>query len=199
MNLTRIARPLAAPLLFILGLLPCAVTWTDEVTEPLPQVVYEPDVYTRDVSRFLDFALTSTHLDLVAEEAGHLTDLEKDLICLVAHRNDLPVETLNDRWLQLGWSGPYFSASPVRAARAISKPNPSYSEAARKQRIQGEVVAYGVIDKNGRTRSITISEGEPLLALEAMKVMTAWTFHPALLKDQPVPVCHRFVTNFRLQ
>ncbi len=199
MSLTRIARPLTTPLLLIFGLLGCAVSLTAETTDPRAQVVYATDVYTGDVSRFLDFVLSSPHLDLVAEEASYLTGPEKDLICLVAHRNDLPFETLNDRLSQVGWPGPYFSVKPVRAAKTVSRPNPSYSEAARQQRLQGQVIAHSVIDKKGRTRSIVISQGEPLLALQAMEVMPTWTFKAARLKDQPVPVCRRFVVNFTLQ
>ena len=74
-------------------------------------------------------------------------------------------------------------AAPV----ALRKVDPKYPPSAIKQRIDGEVILYAIIRKDGRVDSIQLVRGlDPLLDQNAMDALARWEFRPASREGQPV-------------
>ncbi len=84
---------------------------------------------------------------------------------------------------------------PVR----IQGPAPAYPEMARKERIQGRVIAQTVINTDGRIEAIEIVEsiGEEF-DTAVREVLEQWEFEPATLGGEPVSVYYNLTFNFRL-
>ncbi|MEM9555761.1 MAG: energy transducer TonB [Acidobacteriota bacterium] len=156
------------------------------------------EVYTGDVEAFLDFALSSDDFEQVLAESEFLSQSERDLVCLVASRESMPLDELNERFVAIGWPGPYFGKKPVDEGQKISGPMPQYTEEARAQRIQGTVSVHMVLDEAGRPRSLGL-EGDPQLRIASARTLAGWRFEPARLDGDPVAVCRFVTTNFRLQ
>lgn len=87
-----------------------------------------------------------------------------------------------------------------RAAEKRSSPLPGYTEIARKQRIQGVVIANLHIDRHGRVRSVEITQScGPELDASATEAFLRWRFAPARLDGHPVASIQSVTVNFRLQ
>jgi TonB family protein len=87
----------------------------------------------------------------------------------------------------------------VSAPIPIYKPEPSYSEEARKAKYQGTVLLWIVVDARGMVHNIRIAK--PLgmsLDEEAVKTVSTWKFKPALRQGVPVPVQVQVEVSFRL-
>jgi TonB family protein len=89
--------------------------------------------------------------------------------------------------------------SGVTAPRPISKPEPKYSEKARKKKIQGTVILSLSVNTNGEPEDITVllplGEGLDETAQEAVRT---WRFQPGTKDGQPVRVQATIEINFRL-
>jgi TonB family protein len=84
--------------------------------------------------------------------------------------------------------------------RRLSSPQPQYTEAARKARVQGVVIVQVIIEKTGEIRCAKPLVGLPLGLTEAtLDAVSEWKFEPARFKGEPVSVFYNFTTNFRLQ
>ena len=83
--------------------------------------------------------------------------------------------------------------------RALSKPNPSYSEKARKAHREGVVGLSLVVDADGSTRDIRVvkSLGDGLDE-EASKAVQQWKFEPGTYEGKPVSVQAKVEISFRL-
>jgi len=82
---------------------------------------------------------------------------------------------------------------------ALFKPEPAYSEEARKGKVQGTVVLVVEIDASGRPRNIRVRR--PLgfgLEERAMDAVGRWRFRPAFRNGKPVPCTAEVEVNFRL-
>ena len=79
-------------------------------------------------------------------------------------------------------------------------PNPSYSEAARKERIQGYVLLNVVVGSDGEAESATVLRGQPFGLNEAAKniIVKKWQFNPSMKDGQPVKVQVQIEVDFRL-
>lgn len=87
----------------------------------------------------------------------------------------------------------------VKRPIAIHQPKPSYSETARKARIQGAVVLEAIIDKEGNVVDLKVLKGLPFgLSEEAVKAVRQWKFRPATLNGKPVAVFYNLTANFGL-
>jgi TonB family protein len=88
----------------------------------------------------------------------------------------------------------------VSAPRVIFAPDPKYSDEAREAKVEGKVVLWCVVDKNGDVRDIkvarTLGHGLDARAVEAVK---EWKFQPATKDGAPVPVEINVEVNFRLR
>ena len=85
---------------------------------------------------------------------------------------------------------------PMRGNRV-----PVYPNKARDQRWEGTVVIEMNVDEVGRVTSARVlhSSGHDLLDQEALRTARTWTFEPARLNGQPVPVTVNRHINFSLK
>jgi TonB family protein len=81
----------------------------------------------------------------------------------------------------------------------LYRPEPEYSDEARKQKAQGEVTLSAVIDRSGHILKIAVVRGQGMgLDEKAMEAMFQWRFKPATLNGKPVAVLAQILVNFRL-
>lgn len=95
--------------------------------------------------------------------------------------------------------GPYSVGSGVSAPVPIYKPEPAYSEEARKAKYQGTVVLLIVVDAQGNVTDARVVK--PLgmgLDEKAVESVRTWKFKPALRGGTPVPVRVYVEVSFRL-
>jgi len=95
--------------------------------------------------------------------------------------------------------GAYSVGGNISAPVAIYKPEPAYSEEARKAKYQGTVVLLIVVDAQGNTTEARVVK--PLgmgLDEKAVEAVRTWKFKPALRSGVPVPVRVYVEVSFRL-
>jgi protein TonB len=81
----------------------------------------------------------------------------------------------------------------------IFKPEPEYSEEARKAKFQGAVMLSIVIDENGKTRDVKVIRPLGLgLDEKAIEAVLKWRFKPSLKDGRAVAVSANVEVNFRL-
>ena len=89
-------------------------------------------------------------------------------------------------------------APGVQAAKLINQPMPVYPKAARRKKIQGDVVLYAIIDTDGSVESLTIISGDPTLVKAAEDAVRQWKYQPTLIDDKPVVVDTTITVKFQL-
>jgi TonB family protein len=95
--------------------------------------------------------------------------------------------------------GAYKIGGGVSEPIPIYKPEPEYSEEARKAKFQGVVLLEIVIDEQGRTRNARVAKPLGLgLDEKAIEAVMKWRFRPSLKDGSPVPVRAFVEVNFRL-
>lgn len=95
---------------------------------------------------------------------------------------------------------PIYVGGDVQAPEKVFFPQPQYSEAARKDRIQGVVIVKTIINKMGCVTNINVLKGlDHDLNEQAVRAMSNWVFKPATLGGKPVAVYYNLTINFRLQ
>ena len=88
----------------------------------------------------------------------------------------------------------------VKAPVAITRVEPTYTEVARKARIEGMVIIEAIIDRDGNVTDARLLKPLPLgLGDQALDAVRRWKFKPGTLNGQPVPVIYNLTVNFRLQ
>ncbi len=95
--------------------------------------------------------------------------------------------------------GVYSVGGGVSAPVPIYKPDPAYSEEARKAKYQGTVVLWITIDANGSVMDCKVVK--PLgmgLDEKAVESVRTWKFKPAMRNGTPVPVRVMVEVSFRL-
>jgi TonB family protein len=93
----------------------------------------------------------------------------------------------------------YRVGNGVTSPIPIYKPEPEYSEEARKAKYSGEVTLDVVIDAKGIPTNITVVHSLGLgLDEQAMKAVAQWRFKPGTLSGKPVAVRAQIAVNFRL-
>ncbi len=87
----------------------------------------------------------------------------------------------------------------VSAPRAISTPDPEYSEEARKAKYQGVCVLWLIVGPDGRPRDIKVARSLGMgLDQKAVEAVRNWKFEPAMKDGRPVAVQINVEVNFRL-
>ncbi|MBZ5565657.1 MAG: energy transducer TonB [Acidobacteriia bacterium] len=95
--------------------------------------------------------------------------------------------------------GPFSVGGNVTAPVAIYKPEPAYSEEARKAKYQGTVVLWIVVDAQGNVIDERVVKPLGLgLDEKAIEAVKTWKFKPALRNGTPVPVRVMVEVTFRL-
>jgi TonB family protein len=95
--------------------------------------------------------------------------------------------------------GPYSVGGGITAPIPIYKPEPAYSEEARKAKYQGTVVLWIVVDAQGNVTDSRVVRPLGLgLDEKAVETVRTWKFKPALRNGVPVPVRVIVEVTFRL-
>ena len=90
-------------------------------------------------------------------------------------------------------------AEGVTPPRRVEGPVPEYPEDARKERVEGMVVAQVVIDEAGRVSHARVLKGlHPSLDEETLETIRAWRFEPATRDGEPVEVFYNLVIRYLL-
>lgn len=96
--------------------------------------------------------------------------------------------------------GPIQVGGDVKAPEKVFAPQPTYTEIARKARVQGVVIVQAIIDKAGNVTNIKVLKGLPMgLEEAAVEAMKQWKFKPATLNGKAVTVYYNLTVNFKLQ
>jgi TonB family protein len=95
--------------------------------------------------------------------------------------------------------GPFSVGNGVSAPIPIFKPEPPYSEEARKAKYQGTVVLMIVVDAQGNVTDCKVVRPLGLgLDEKATETVRTWKFKPAMRNATPVPVRVIVEVSFRL-
>jgi TonB family protein len=82
---------------------------------------------------------------------------------------------------------------------ALYKPEPEYSDEARRARLSGEVLVQLIIDETGHTRDLKVVRSLGLgLDEEALKAVAKWRFKPATKDGKPVAIIGEAYVGFHL-
>jgi TonB family protein len=95
--------------------------------------------------------------------------------------------------------GVYSVGNGVSEPVPIYKPDPAYSEEARKAKYQGTVVLWIVVDASGAVQDCKVVKPLGLgLDEKAVETVKTWKFKPAMRSGSPVPVRVMVEVSFRL-
>ena len=100
-----------------------------------------------------------------------------------------------------GFDGPVFVAGHSGLVNPVAryKPEPDYSDDARKSKLQGTVVLEVVVDRNGQPQIQKVLQALGLgLDEQAIKAVSTWRFTAGKLDGKPVPVLIHVYVSFRL-
>jgi TonB family protein len=87
----------------------------------------------------------------------------------------------------------------ITPAKTIFAPQPEYTEAARKTKIQGEVLMLVTVGTDGTARDIRILRSlDPSLDINAVEALKRWKFEPAKKDGRPVAMRLQISMSFSL-
>jgi TonB family protein len=96
-------------------------------------------------------------------------------------------------------NGIYTPGDGVSSPRVIYKPEPDYSDEARKIRLQGVVVVSAVVAPDGRPTRVRIARSLGMgLDEKALEAVNRWRFEPARKDGQPVAVQISIEVDFHI-
>jgi periplasmic protein TonB len=85
--------------------------------------------------------------------------------------------------------GVYHVGGGISAPKAISAPDPEYTEEARRAKTQGTCVLWLIVDSSGHPRDIRVARGLGYgLDAKAVDAVRQWRFQPSLKDGKPVDV-----------
>jgi TonB family protein len=96
---------------------------------------------------------------------------------------------------------PVYLANPgvITPSKPIHTPEPTYTEIARQNKIQGRAVLSVVVNEEGLPEVLEIKEGlSDGLDIQAMAAVAGWRFQPAMKDGQPVAVLITVQVEFHL-
>lgn len=95
--------------------------------------------------------------------------------------------------------GAYHVGGSVLAPRALSTPDPEYTEQAREAKLQGMCVLRVIVGADGKPRDIRVIRSLGMgLDEKAIAAVSQWAFAPATKDGLPVPVQISVQVSFRL-
>ena len=84
-------------------------------------------------------------------------------------------------------------------ARPLSHQRPRYPDAAKARDIEGSVVAWVHIGRNGEVTDVEIKQSpDDLLSDEVTRTLRGWKFDPAIKAGKPVPIVAQYKFDFKL-
>ena len=83
---------------------------------------------------------------------------------------------------------PVHAGDRVKAPQLLSRVRPNYPPAAKRSRLEGDVVIDAVIDTTGKVTYMKVVSGPVLLQDAALDSVRKWNYAPGYLDDKPVPV-----------
>ena len=87
----------------------------------------------------------------------------------------------------------------VQRPEIVSHLPPEYTLAARKEKLEGQVIVESIIDKDGHILYPRLLQTQPKgLGLAALDAICHWRFKPATLKGEPVKVYYVLSVNFKI-
>jgi TonB family protein len=93
----------------------------------------------------------------------------------------------------------YHVGCGIAPPRTIKAPDPKYTKAARKAKIQGAVVLWLVVNAQGLPEHIRLQKSlDAGLDQCAVDAVQRWKFHPAMGNNKPVAVMINVEVNFKL-
>jgi TonB family protein len=96
---------------------------------------------------------------------------------------------LNFSELRMNSDGPRTASSDISAPGPLRKVDPKYPPTLIKERVEGEVVLYAVIRRDGSVDSIQLVHGiDEQLDANAMEALSQWKFRPGAKQGMPVEV-----------
>lgn len=96
-------------------------------------------------------------------------------------------------------AGPLRVGGDVKAPKVNHRPEPEYTEVARRARVQGIVILEAIIDKQGNVDRVKVIRGLPMgLSESAVNAVKRWKFRPGTMNGRPVDVIFNLTVNFRL-
>jgi len=88
----------------------------------------------------------------------------------------------------------------VTEPRLVYRVEPSYSEIARKLRLEGVAVLQAIISADGRIEEVrVVQSAHELLDADAVRAVKQWRYRAATLKGRPVRVSLTVTVEFRLR
>jgi len=95
--------------------------------------------------------------------------------------------------------GAYHVGGGVRAPKPIYSPEPEFSDEARKNKWQGNVLLRVIVGSDGKTREVAVLHSLGMgLDEKAMEAVRTWRFEPGTKDGLPVPVEINVEVNFHL-
>jgi len=96
--------------------------------------------------------------------------------------------------------GPYRPGSGIEPPRLVREVKPRYTEAARRQAVEGEVVVEVVVRRDGRVGDVRVMQRLGAgLDEQAVEAVRQWQFEPARRLGTPVDVLVEVAVEFRLR
>jgi TonB family protein len=119
----------------------------------------------------------------------------------IDEKNAPPVQSkseLQTICLQNGQRG-YRTVNGVNPAKAVVAGDPSYTETARRQKVEGTVIYAVRIDQYGLpTDALLVQPLEPTLNMAGIEALRSWRFQPATFQGERVAVVVMVEINFGL-
>jgi len=107
---------------------------------------------------------------------------------------------LNFSELRVNSEGPRITSSDISAPVPLRKVDPKYPPSLMSERVEGEVVLYAVIRRDGAVDSIQLVHGiDEQLDENAMQALSQWKFQPARRQGSPVELEAIVHIPFRLR
>ena len=89
--------------------------------------------------------------------------------------------------------------SDVTPPKPIYKPDPTYVDKARREKLNGVVVIAMIVTAEGRVRDVKVIKSlDPGLDKQAIAAVRTWKFEPATKDGKPVAVHLKTEVDFRL-
>jgi len=112
------------------------------------------------------------------------------------------ISTQNAVVAELEGNRPVYLVNPgvVKPPQASHAPDPTYTDTARRDKVEGTTVLLVVVNENGSPEVLEIVRGlGEGLDTQALATVAGWRFKPAMKNGQPVAVLINVEVNFHLQ